>query len=118
MNTTPLEADEQKELVEWLKSEKLDFFAPINENNHSKANRLLAIKLEAKAKSMGKIKGVSDIVVFTPTKILFIELKRLKGSTTSQDQKDFIERANKYPYAEGRICKGCAKAIEFIEEYK
>ena len=73
------------------------------------------MKIEAKAKSMGKIKGTSDLIVLLESKILFIELKRLKGSVTSKEQKAFIEKVNLYPYAVGKICKGAVEAIEFIE---
>ncbi len=113
----PLERDEQKQLIKYLRLKNIFHFAPMNENQHSKANRTMAIRIEAKAKSMGKIKGTSDIVIMLPKKVLFIELKRIKGSITSKEQKEFILKVNKYPYAEGRICKGANEAINFIEEY-
>lgn len=112
-----LETDEQKTVIQYLRLKKIHHFAIVNENNHSKLNRLVAMKIEAKNKAMGKIKGVSDLVVFTPNKILFIEMKRTKGSTTSKQQKEFLEKVSLYPYAVGRVCKGAGAAIEFIEEY-
>lgn len=113
-NLTPLEHDEQKTLVKYLILKKLDYFA-IPNGAVLKGKPFQRARQMQKLKAEGLVKGTSDIVVFTPAKILFIELKRVKGSVTSQDQKDFLERANKYPYAVGKVCKGAGAAIEFIE---
>lgn len=125
----PTEAEEQKCLVQWLNIKHINHFAPINENNHSKLNRQFAIKNEAKAKAMGKVPGVSDIVVFLENKILFIELKRkkkvLKGgglsishTKVSDAQYDFMTMVNKYDYAESTICYGWEEARDFILYFK
>ena len=122
---TPKEDEEQKALVEWLTAKRIMHFAPMNENKGSFANREAFYRIEAKAKKMGKINGVSDIVVFLPNKILFIELKRSKkilkngslsksNSTVSDAQYDFMNKVNKFDYAEATICYGCKEAIEFI----
>lgn len=111
----PLEEDEQKTLIQYLKAKRLFYFAPINENTHSKANRKLAIMLEQKAKSMGKVKGTPDVIVMLQNKILFIELKRIKGSYATDEQKEFLEKVNSFIYAKGKVCKGAKEAIEFIE---
>ena len=116
MINTPLEEDEQKVLVQYLRLKKIFHFAPMNENKHSFSNRGLAMKLEAKAKSMGKVSGTPDLIVMLDNKMLFIELKRVKGSTTSKAQKEFINKANQYPYAIAKVCKGAKEAIAFIEE--
>lgn len=112
----PLEQEEQKTLVQYCKLKRLMYFAPMNENKQSFTNRITAIKIEQKAKAMGKVVGTSDLIVMLPNKILFIELKRIKGSVTSQAQKDFIERVNTFGYSEGRICRGTNEAIDFINE--
>lgn len=116
-NNTPLESDEQITLVHYCKAKRLTYFAPMNENKQSFTNRNAAIKIEAKAKAMGKVKGTSDLIVMLPYKILFIELKRQKGSVTSKEQKQFIEKVCLFDYADGRVCKGAKEAIAFIEEY-
>lgn len=117
-NVCPLESDEQKTLVQYCKAKKLFYFAPMNENKQSFSNRLAAIKIEAKSKAMGKIKGTPDLIVMLPNQILYIELKRLKGSVTSAEQKMFVNRVNEFEYASGRICKGAKEAIDFIESFQ
>lgn len=123
----PIESDEQKALVQWLRIKHIPHFAPINENNHSKLNRQFSVRNEAKAKAMGKMAGVSDIIVLLDKKILFIELKRKKKvlksgglsiahTKASDAQYDFINMVNKFDYAEGAICYGWVEAREFIEE--
>jgi len=122
----PTEAQEQKALVQWLQAKRIMHFAPMNENQGSFTNRKVAMIQEAKAKSMGKIKGVSDIIVLLPNKILFIELKRAKKrlksgglsishTKVSKEQYSFMTSINEFGYAEATICYGCKEAIEFIE---
>jgi len=124
-----LEDTEQKILVQYLRLKKIFHFSPINENQGSSTNRNVAIRVEAKAKSMGKLKGVSDLVVFMPKQILFIELKRAKKvlksgklstshTKVSDEQKSFLKRANEFPYAKGYVCYGAEEAIKIIEANK
>lgn len=123
--TLPLESDEQKMLVQWLNLKNITHFAITNENNHSSLNRTVAMKMEAKSKSMGKHKGASDIVVLLPNKILFIELKRrrklLKNGCTSithtkvsKHQYEFMTMVNKFDYAKAEVCYGFDEAKELI----
>jgi len=67
----------------------------------------------------GLKKGVPDIFLAMP-KIgyhgLFIEMKRLKGSTTSDEQKAYIKLLNRTGY-KAVICKGYAKAVEVLRDY-
>jgi len=129
LSNPPLEDTEQKILVQYLRLKKIFHFSPINENQGSSTNRNVAIRVEAKAKSMGKLKGVSDLVVFMPKQILFIELKRCgrmlksgkishSNSKVSKEQEDFLNRANEFPYAKGYICYGAEEAIKIIEANK
>lgn len=124
----PLEDFEQEVFVNHLRKNKIDFFAPINENSFSFLSPKLAVMIEAKAKKMGKLKGVLDLVIFLDDFILFMEFKRrpklLKSgklsytnSKTSDDQKDFIEMLKKYKYTKSVICYGYDEAIEFIKEW-
>ena len=125
----PTEEQEQQKLVQWLRLKKIFHFAPMNENKHSFGNRTLAIRLEAKAKSMGKIKGTSDLIVMLSGKILFIELKRAKKvlksgklsvshTNTSVEQLKFLQTITEsFDYADGFVCYGCDSAIEYIESH-
>lgn len=111
----PLEHEEQKTLVQYLQLKKLFYFSVPN-GAMLKGTPLQRAKQMVKLKSEGLIVGTSDLIVMLHNKILFIELKRIKGSTTSKDQKAFLEKVNKYPYAIGKVCKGANEAISFIEE--
>ncbi len=123
----PIEADEQKCLVQWLRIKNIMHFDPVNENNTYKQNRKFAMIAEQKAKAMGKLKGVSDIVVMLPNKILFIELKRRKkvlrnGSFSishtkvSKEQYAFLTEVNKFNYSASALCYGWEEAKNFIME--
>lgn len=123
----PLEIDEQKKLVNWMKTKKIFFYSNVSENNTYKQDRKYAMIAEQKAKSQGKLKGVSDITVLLPNKILFIELKKqgkkLKNgnishsnSKVSDEQIAFLEKVNSFDYAIGKVCYGFDDAKKFIEE--
>jgi hypothetical protein len=66
-------------------------------------------------KQQGTSKGFPDYVVALPgVGVVYIELKRVRGSATSPDQKSWIEVINKCPGAEAMIAKGAGEAIAFI----
>lgn len=112
----PLETEEQQVLVKYLKLKKIFYFSVPN-GSVLKGNKLQRARQMNKLKAEGLVVGTSDIVVMLPNQILFIELKRTKGSTTSKEQLSFLEKINKYPYADGKVCKGAKEAIEFIDSY-
>ena len=113
-----VEEQEQKALVQWLKLKKIFHFAPMNENKQSFTNPKVAMMIENKAKSMGKVKGVSDIIVMLQNKILFIELKRKEKSKAkvSDSQNTFLSKIGQFHYAKGHICYGANEAIDIIEK--
>ena len=122
----PTEDTEQEELVKWLIKNNYFFFATKNENNQSFNNRLVAIKIEAKAKARGKIKGTPDLCIFTDNKIVFMELKRQKpilksgklGKPTNdatKEQLEFLAKVNEYPYAYSCIAYGCDDAVRILK---
>ena len=126
--TLPLEEQEQMDFIKYLNAKKIFYFAPMGENKQSFANRQVAIKIASKAKKMGKIKGLSDVIIMLEDKILFIELKRAryplksgKYSTShtkvSKEQKEFTATINEsFGYAKARVCYGAIEAIGFVEE--
>ena len=122
----PTEDIEQEELVKWLIKNNYFFFATKNENNQSFNNRLVAIKIEAKAKARGKIKGTPDLCIFTDNKIVFMELKRQKpilksgklGKPTNdatKEQLEFLAKVNDYQYAYGCCAFGCNDAVRILK---
>lgn len=123
----PSEAIEQQKLIQWLRLNKIFHYATTNENNSYKQDRKYAMIAEQKAKAQGKLKGVADITVLLPNKILFIELKKqgkkLKNgnishsnSKVSDEQIAFLEKVNSFDYAIGKVCYGFDDAKKFIEE--
>lgn len=125
----PSEEIEQQTLIRYLKKNNYFFFANVNENKQSFTNKLIATKIEAKSKSMGKIKGVSDICVFTENTIVFIELKKQRpilksgklGTPTNkatEEQMQFIAKVNNYKYAYGFVAYGCDEAVEILKGIK
>ena len=120
---------EQQALVNYLKLHHYDFFAPMNENMLSFLSPKMAVIVEAKAKALGKQKGVLDLVIFLDNKILFLEMKRqgkvLKSgkishsnSKVSDEQNDFREMLLKYTYTRSAIAYGYKEAIKIIEELR
>lgn len=120
----PLEEEEQRAFVAWCHLQGIYVHHSGNEIGGSiRAMKTRAIKM----KQMGTSKGFPDLLVFIPIRgiddeidayqMLAIEMKRLKGSTATAEQKawgDVFEKAG-IPF---RVCKGAEKAIEFVEEYR
>ena len=115
------EETEQIALCNWLKLNKIEFFAIPNGGKRN------AIEMK-NMKRAGLRVGASDMVIMLPSRVLFIELKRkpittkkgnvsYSNSVTSKEQLEFIEMANKYPYIEAKVCYGYLDAIKFIEEW-
>jgi len=67
----------------------------------------------AKLKKEGVLKGVSDL--FIPELKLFIEMKRVKGSYASKEQKQFIKDMIALGY-KAEIAKGFEAAKKIIEK--
>lgn len=114
----PSEHDEQTALIDWTilmqtkwPELKLFFHIP-NEGKRSPAAALRLL-------SEGMKRGVPDN--FLPVSRggyhgLWIELKRTKNSSATQDQKQWIEALNAQGYL-AVVCKGWEAASKVIEEY-
>ena len=64
---------------------------------------------------MGVVKGFPDYVILTKRRPLFIEMKRTKKSSISEEQKTWhreLQRLNLSVH----VCKGFAEARQVIEE--
>ncbi|MCF6207604.1 MAG: VRR-NUC domain-containing protein [Sulfurovum sp.] len=107
----PKEIDEQRTFIDWLKRKRIPFAAV---PNGQKRTRWQA----QQAKKEGMTAGVSDLFVFTPKKIVFVEMKRRKKSVSrvSERQREFLKMVNQFEYALGVVCYGAQEAIETIEE--
>jgi len=128
-----LEALEQQKLIQYLKIKNYFVFSITNENNHSFLNKHIALRIEAKNKKMGKVKGTPDLIVFCKNnnKTLFIEMKKQKKilkngnkskvNLASKEQLDFVNEINnndkyKNNVRIARICYGFDEALDFIKK--
>jgi hypothetical protein len=70
-------------------------------------------------KKSGLRKGVPDMIIIIPGKnknnLIFIEMKKKKGGTVSQEQKEWQEELNKCVGVESFICHGFDEAKELID---
>jgi len=114
---SPTEYDECLVLVEWLDKQKnlgnVLLFSHIPNETYT-----TSWKQKAKNKNSGVRRGVPDyIIVMATGYILFVEMKRISGSTTAPEQKEWIKAINLCDNCEAKICKGSSEAIKFIEEF-
>ena len=118
----PKEDEEQIAFVTWCHLQGIIVHHSGNEIGGSSA----AVKVRAiKMKKMGTSKGFPDLLCFLPVPSLIdgkidsyqpvaIEMKRVKGSTTSPEQKKWLQilELAGIPCA---VCKGCQAAIDFVK---
>jgi len=107
----PLEEDEQKTLVEYLELKKLRFTAIPN------STWTPSMAQKVKNKAMGLRSGLPDMILLLPDRILFLELKRVKGGVSSPAQQEWQEALNKIPNVTAVTCHGAGQAIHTIEEF-
>lgn len=117
----PLEQDEQMAFVRWCQLNQILVHHSGNEiGGSTSAMKARAVKM----KKMGTSKGFPDLLVFIPVKgitgradayqMCAIEMKRRKGSTTSKEQKAWLE-VLQAAGAMSAVCKGADEAIAFVE---
>lgn len=104
----PTEDVEQMAVIYYCKSKGY----PVHHSNNEMYTT--SWKQKRRSKELGTAKGFPDLIVLAHGKVIAIEMKRTKGSTTSPEQKWWIEQFNNNG-AYAAICKGADTAIEFIE---
>ncbi|MCK9466111.1 MAG: VRR-NUC domain-containing protein [Thiopseudomonas sp.] len=119
--TIPSEAVEQETLVAWF-----DKTFPAHRGRITASMNGAWIgggknkfSLISKYKRGGMRNGYPDLFLPVARKGyhgLFIEMKRLKGSITSKEQKDWHEYLNGQGYL-CVVCRGAQSAIEIIDDY-
>lgn len=118
----PLEEDEQIAFVQWCRLKGIICQHAGNEIGGSiRAMKTRAIKM----KKLGTSKGFPDLLLFIPVigatgepdayQPVAVEMKRVKGSTTSAEQKKWLEILEMAGIP-GAVCKGAGAAIEFVEK--
>lgn len=112
----PLEDQEQLALVNWLRFKGIRF-------HHSPNGGLRNAIVAKKLKAQGVSPGFPDLIIFpvlaSGLPILLVELKRQKGGTVSDSQREWIDYINElfctgYPI-QAAVCRGFNEAREFIE---
>lgn len=107
----PLEKDEGKTLVAYLRIRGYKFTHIPNETGHTPEARRRAIRM----KQQGTSAGFVDYLIIVNGQLIAIELKRVRGSSISAEQREWVAALN----AAGiktRICKGAGESIDFIKE--
>lgn len=108
----PTEFEEGKQLVAYLRLRGIAFTHVPNETGHDAYAKRRAIRM----KQSGTAKGFPDYVIALPgVGVVYIELKRQRGSSTSPEQKEWVRILNECPGTEAYICKGSQHAIDVIE---
>lgn len=108
----PLEIDEQITFVDYLellKSQgKILLYTALPNNTFTKS-----WKQRVKHNREGVRRGFPDLVVVTPDRVIFIEMKRVKGGTIKPEQKEWnaVLGGKK---TEAYICRGAAEAIKIF----
>ena len=108
-DTLLTEHEEQREFVKWFRQTHtgVKIFAIPNGGYRGKTQ---AMKLKAE----GVSKGVPDL--FIPEFFLWVEMKRKKGSTTSPEQKEWLDYLNNIGYR-AVVCKGCLEAQKAVTQH-
>lgn len=107
----PTEDEEQIEFIKYLETRQIKHTAIPNHTYNPHRSQ------QSHNKKLGLNKGLCDVLVALPgISLAFVEMKRLKGSDTSEEQKEWIRVLNLCPGTEARVCRGHIEAIRFIEE--
>lgn len=111
---TPTEAQEHTAVVVYVQSQYGTRCRVMHAMNEGKRGW----KSQAALKTHGVSKGFPDLQVFDREtgRVLFLELKRTKGSSTSPEQKDWIAWLKAAGFA-AHICKGFDEAKTAIDNF-
>ena len=119
-NNIPYEAEEQRTVFSWARSDSaLKRYPQLIFLNGSLNGVKLSGRAAGMAKQQGLVRGYPDINLPVKNKKyngLYIELKRIKGGTLSPAQKVWIEFLNSQGY-KAVVCKGHLEAIKTIKNY-
>lgn len=115
----PTEHQEQCAVVQFCRWSNYPLIAIPNANVMSFLDKKTAQRVMMKLKAEGLAPGAPDLFLPMPRSGfhgLFIEMKRLKGSKVSAEQKEWIQTLNDAGYL-AKICYGADDAIITIKEY-
>lgn len=115
---TPKEDFEQKAFINYLKLNKIVYFATINETPWRKyLPKKVYDMIMANFRKMGLVSGINDVHVYLPNVLLHLEFKRRDGKgKQSDDQVKWENKVSKFPYAVYRIANSYEEGIKIVEE--
>jgi len=122
MTKVPTEYEEQKELVAWFDGQYRQYKARlfcIPNGTHLAGGARQRTQQATRLKLQGQRNGVPDLFLPIPASGyhgLFIEMKRIKGATISQQQERWHEWLNGAGY-KAVFCYGAEQAKEVITCY-
>lgn len=108
----PTEHQEQSLVIQYCNLKKIPIF-------HIPNGSYKSLTARVKAKKEGLKSGIPDLMIPVANKNyhgLFIEMKRIKNSKVSVQQKQWIELLNNRGY-KAIVCYGSSAAIKEIEDY-
>lgn len=117
-NTSPLEAWEQEQIFIWRQCNQ-NKYPDLELLNGSMSGVRLMPGQRLKAKRQGMPKGFPDLFLPVRNKThsgLFCELKRLRGSIVSPEQKWWLKRLNEQGFL-AVVARGHEEAIGIIKSY-
>lgn len=101
---------EHIEVASWLRVRGIRFHHSPNET-YTKS-----FKQKAANKRKGVSPGFPDFLVRLPKGLVFIELKRIKGGRTSEEQVEWLDDLRGVSLA-AEVCKGAKEAIKLLEGF-
>lgn len=110
--THPIPTEDQESIAfaQMLRFKKYPFWHIVNEAKTSNIGALM------KAKRMGWNPGLPDYLIIKGRELIFIELKRQKGSKVSSEQADTLYGLNRTKVVRAAVCQGAEEAIKFVEK--
>lgn len=114
-NNTPTEYDECVTLAEYL--QHLKNVGKVLVYTHTPQETYTKSWMQkAKNKKMGVTRGIPDYVIVTKNKkVLFIEMKRQKGNTTTIQQKEWLAALSGMESIIADVCYGFDEAKRLID---
>lgn len=112
------EDGEQKAVLLWA-AYNLKLYPELRWLHHSPNGGSRSKREGANFKTLGVKRGFPDLVLLAPCKQyhgLLIELKKLKGGVTSQEQQDWLSYLNSVGYY-ATVCRGWMEAKSCLEWY-
>lgn len=110
LEIVPLESEEAKILVAYLRTRGLKFTHIGNETGHDPYSKRRAIRM----KQQGVSRGFPDYLVIAGEHLYGIELKRQRGGSVSPEQREWITALNEAG-VQTIVARGAQEAITFIE---